>query len=103
MDLWFIDTLSFATFNTAEACFWIVIGISCFFVSQRAPKRYHRVSLCAGIIFVLFGISDVMEVIYGSFLEDGLLWLFAWKILSVIGILYVIGWYLYLRLNEEGN
>ena len=91
--------ISFQVFNTVEGCVWIAMGVVSFVLSRRVDRRYARISIVAGIVLVLFGFSDFCEVLFGSFLQPGMSWLFVWKIAGVTGLACVVAWYLVLRLR----
>lgn len=77
------------------------MGIVSFILYRRVHRRYARISIVAGIVLVLFGFSDFCEVLFGSFLQPGMTWLFVWKIVGVIGLASIIVWYLLLRLRSS--
>ena len=91
--------ISFELFNTIEGCIWVAMGVVCFILSRRVHRRYARISNVAGVVLVVFGFSDFCEVLFGSFLQPGMTWLFVWKIVGVTGLTSVILWYLLLRLR----
>lgn len=97
--------MSFELFNTIEGCTWIAMGVVCFILVRRVDRRYAKISVVAGIVLVLFGFSDFAEVLFGSFLEPGMIWLFAWKIVGVASLASIILWYLLLRwhASSRGN
>ena len=88
--------MDYYTFNIVEASFWVGLGMLAF-VMRNLNKKYGWFSLFTSIILVTFGLSDIAEVQYGSFLEPGMQWLFVWKIINIIGIVYIFGWYVFLR------
>lgn len=45
-----------------------------------------------------FGISDFLEIQFGSFLERDMAWLLVWKIACVIGLVAAFVWYMRLRI-----
>ena len=73
------------------------MGIVCLVLSRRLRRPSARLSAVAGTVLVLFGFSDFCEVRFGSFLEPGMAWLFAWKIAGVTAFVALIAWYLILR------
>jgi hypothetical protein len=58
-----VDAL--AVFNSLEAVFWTTIGLVVFRKS-RFPDSRQRLGQIASAWFVLFGISDVIEVFTGA-------------------------------------
>ena len=93
--------ISFQLFNTIEGCIWVAIGVVCFILFRRLHGQYARLSLVAGIVLVLFGFSDFCEVLFGSFLQPGMTWLFVWKIVGVTALASIIVWYVLLRLRRS--
>ena len=89
---------SFTLFNLLEGSFWIFIGIASVVLFWFIPKNYQRLSFSAGIILIVFGISDFVEICTGGFLP-GPLWLLTWKTANVLGLIGIIVWYLKLRLK----
>jgi hypothetical protein len=76
--------------NYIEAGIWGVFavgfGIAAF--KETAKRRSHR--LIAAITFLLFGLSDIVEVQTGAWWHPW--WLFLWKIgcgISMVGLLVV--------------
>ena len=92
--------ISFQLFNTIEGCVWVAMGVVCFILSRRVHRRYARISTVAGSLLVVFGFSDFCEVLFGSFFQPGMTWLFVWKIAGVTGLASIIVWYLLLRLRR---
>lgn len=91
--------MDYYTFNTIEALFWIVLGLSAYALCNLKDRQYMQLAIYTSIVFVMFGLSDIAEIFYGSFLEPGLTWLFAWKIANVLAIIYVLSWYVFLRVR----
>ncbi len=73
----------FETANYVEAAFWIVIGavIMAIAVFRHRADRWSWLSLVA---FVVFGISDIVEVSTGAWWCPW--WLLMWKIACVLVI-----------------
>ncbi len=84
-------------FNWIEGSFWLFLSIICFLFCLKVSKPYRQLGIFSGLILFTFGISDYLEVAYGSFLVTGMEWLFIWKLLNVIGIFIIVCWYLKLR------
>lgn len=89
---------SFTLFNLSEGIFWLGLGILSIFLGHLFGKKYHKISLAAGIIFGLFGISDFVEIGTGGFVgTHG--WLLWWKIVNTVLVFALTLQYLKLRLK----
>ena len=62
-------------FNVVEAAFWIVLGVAMLITSARPAPRWPWV--LAGITFIAFGVSDIVETRTGAWWRPW--WLLAWK------------------------
>ena len=96
-----MNVLSFTAFNLLEGTFWIFCGI----LSYVAPHFIHDMSerfwKVLTLNFVLFGLSDYVEAYYPvSFLDKGGEWLYAWKILCIIGFVGCLIWYIAKRISK---
>lgn len=94
--------LSFTDFNLLEGTFWIICAtisfLSCYYVRFLPRVFWHVLSLD----FVLFGISDFVEVYYPvTFLEHGGEWIFVWKLLCIAGFVGCFIWYLRISLQKR--
>lgn len=87
-------------FNYTEGAFWVAIGALIFLLCKKAPTKFFHLARYSSFVLVLFGLSDLVEARVGSFFEPGLLWLFVWKALGVVGLLAIIPWYLWLQLKK---
>ncbi|MFT5849341.1 MAG: hypothetical protein ACI9H6_000146 [Patiriisocius sp.] len=94
------ESLSFEYFNLAEGIFWIVFGLLSLLAYFKIKKPYTTLALFSSFVLITFGASDFLEVAYGSFLTHGMEWLLIWKIIDVIGLIAIVPWYLFLRINE---
>jgi hypothetical protein len=92
--------MSYEVFNILEGLWWIACGFVCVLLAQQSPL-YNKCALSAGVLFILFGVSDFGEVLWGSFFEPGMEWLLVWKMVNVIGLLGVFGWYIAVRLSKR--
>jgi len=92
--------LSSEQFNFIEGCFWILLGLLCLYLYFKVAGKYKRISLFSSATLVTFGISDFMQVLYGSFFQPGMLWLYIWKAVDVIALVLVFVWYLVLRIKR---
>jgi hypothetical protein len=90
----------YTLFNLYEAIFWIVIGIVCSVFSGYLPLKYKNISISASLTFILFGISDFVEIKTQGFFYPIVWWLLIWKIIGVAVIVFLIIWYLKLRLEK---
>jgi hypothetical protein len=78
----------FETLNYIEAALWGVIGVVLFaFAAGRAGARRRRAAVAAGT-FVLFGVSDVIEVRTGAWWRPW--WLLAWKAACVFSLVVLL-------------
>jgi len=86
-------------FNGAEAGVWFAIGIGCWVASFRSPAKYKKTLLVAAVAFLVFGVSDVLEILTAG---TGMpWWLWAMKILCV---LCLAGCYFaYRRISRTGD
>lgn len=72
------------TFNLFEVFLWAVIGLGFLVAACVHPGR--RIStVIAGITFLLFGLSDWVELSTGAWWRPW--WLFVWKAACVITLL----------------
>ena len=79
-----------AIFNAFEALFWMGVGLNTF-RNSRFNSRHARLGTIASVWFVLFGISDVVEVFTGAWWRPWpLLFLKASSITALVtcGIVY---------------
>ena len=91
----------FVRFNLYECSFWILLGVVSYVLNKFTLQKYSKITVVATAIFILFGLSDYVEVKMGGFLYPIIWWLLAWKIVCVIGMVLIIIWYLRLRLGQE--
>jgi hypothetical protein len=95
-----LENLTSAQFNFLEGCFWVLLGLVSSWVCGRVSNEYKKLGYFSAFVLITFGISDFVQVLYGSFLQPHLWWLFAWKVISVIGLVAIVVWYLILRLAK---
>jgi hypothetical protein len=74
----------FENANFIEGCLWIAIGV-CFAASMISPKL-RGAKLLAAANFVLFGLSDFVEMQTGAWWRPW--WLLAWKATCIVVMLY---------------
>jgi hypothetical protein len=89
--------MSSETFNTIEGVFWIVLGIAVFCAFFMIPRRYKALAAFASAVLILFGASDFMQVLYGTFLVSGMEWLLVWKVVNLAALIGAVVWYVVLR------
>jgi hypothetical protein len=90
----------YTLFNLYEAIFWIILGAFCYVIGKYLSPKYKSISIFSSFIFILFGISDFIEIKTQGFLYPIIWWLLVWKVVGVIAIVFLIIWYLRLRLKE---
>lgn len=90
---------AYTKFNFLEGLFWIIVGCVFFAASYLAHPRFRIFLIFTAGVLLLFGVSDFLEIQFGSFLEDGMLWLLAWKIACVVGLIAALVWYIRLRIS----
>jgi len=68
-------------FNLVEGIFWIFIGVL-FFIAANRPQNYsRRFWIIGGVNFVLFGLTDFIEIRSGTWWQPW--WLLAGKALCL--------------------
>ncbi|MDO8600034.1 MAG: hypothetical protein Q7R73_00230 [bacterium] len=93
--------MSYFMFNILEAAFWVGLGCAVLLLRNIKIGIYRQLAIFAFFIFLLFGVSDVLEIYVGNFFEPEMYWLLVWKVLNVIAIIGVFIWYFVLRLRRE--
>ena len=87
--------MSVTAFNYIEAILWFTIGCM-LFINARFIERYlhyRKIMYMASIFFILFGISDIIEVQTGAWWKPtGLLVL---NVVCIAGFVYC--WFKYLQ------
>jgi hypothetical protein len=73
--------------NQIEAGLWIAIGIA-FAIRAICRQENRREYGLLAPVFVVFGISDLVEVHYGQWWDPW--WLFVWKGVCVLVFLYAL-------------
>lgn len=84
-------------FNLVEGVLWVGIGIVLLWRS-RSPQGVRFPIIVAGVTFILFGISDFIEIRTGSWFEPP--WLLLWKVGCVVSLVSCLIWYLVDRRKE---
>lgn len=77
---------AFAVGNAAEAVLWF--GIGCGFLFALRRGAYRRLKWIAGLTFIVFGLSDVVEIQTEAWWRPW--WLLAWKA-GCVGVLLWTG------------
>ena len=96
----FIQKILADQFNSLEGLFWLTLGILTAVASAYVPLRYKALALFSTVTLVAFGMSDFLQVLYGSFFEPGLEWLLVWKISNAMGLMVIFVWYIILRQSK---
>ena len=89
--------MDYTSFNIYEALFWISISGITFAVYEVVHWHARPVFREATFWFLLFGISDLMEVATDGLLKTELWWLMLWKGVCIVGMFHVLYRYLHLR------
>jgi hypothetical protein len=85
--------------NLIEAGVWFVLALVLFTCSLRRDKRLRPTFWLLSVTMVVFGFSDLVEARTGAWWEPW--WLFVWKALCVVGLLY--GCLRYRRLTKDDS
>lgn len=81
--------------NYIEAGFWMLIGLAFLARNLRPRPPFHLLPLATGVIFVLFGCSDVVEAQTGAWWRPW--WLLLWKGACLLALAYSYWKYRLLR------
>lgn len=73
----------FETVNYIEAGSWVVIGV-CFIAHAARRRGRSHLSVLAALVFILFGVSDLVEVETGAWWRPW--WLLLWKSVCVVSL-----------------
>ena len=94
--------MSSELFNLYEGIFWVGLSalILVFLLLMKVPSSLKNWSRFSVVVLALFGVSDFMQVKYGTFLQEGMMWLLIWKTVCVIGLVVMAVWYLKIRLKK---
>ena len=93
--------MDYYIFNAIEATFWIIFGVVGYTLRNVKGKKYKKLAVYILVVMITFGLSDIAEILYGSFLEADLIWLLIWKAVNIIAIIYAMAWYMSLRIRKE--
>ena len=78
----------FLTGNYAEAVLWIVVAMLFGALTFREGRARRSGCACAPVVFLLFGLSDLVEVQTGAWWRPW--WLLTWKALCVLSMLWLL-------------
>lgn len=84
--------------NILEASLWGVIAF-CLLAASFGKPQYRKSLLVAALAFLLFGLSDLVEISTGAWWRPW--WLLVWKAVC-LGTLFVL-WILYRRSKRSQN
>ena len=85
-------------FNLVEGLIWVGVGIVLLW-NSRSFERVRSPTVLAGVAFILFGVSDFIEIRTGSWFEP--VWLLIWNGACVVSLVSCLVWYLALRRKQE--
>jgi hypothetical protein len=85
--------------NLIEAGFWVVFGVVLVVASRRRGPAFRAVGWAAGLVSVLFGLSDLVESSTGAWWRPW--WLLLWKALCIAGLVLCFLRYRKLRTAER--
>src|SRR5688572_4307251 len=91
--------ISYNLFNKLEALFWMVLGIILFVRLLYVPKAFKENTVYAGIVFCIFGVSDILEILIGGIFEPDQYWLLAIKAVCLIALVGLFINYFIIRKN----
>ncbi len=78
--------ISYNIFNILEALLWLSIALVLFIRVSHIPTSYRNNTLWGGIVFAVFGLSDIAEIVIGGILASNQYWLLAIKVICVIAL-----------------
>jgi hypothetical protein len=78
----------FAYANYGEAALWVVIAVVIAARSWRADAVMRRLGVIAAVVFLAFGVSDVVEASTGAWWRPW--WLLAWKAVCIIAFVALL-------------
>lgn len=97
------ELYSAAGLNSVEAAIWVSVGLLILVGYKKVSVKGSRKDVVGlGILFVAFGISDVVEFFSGAWWQPW--WLLLWKTFNAIGLVVFVGkLYLAEKKNKRGN
>ena len=90
----------FVRFNIYEGIFWIGLGNTALILYFSLREKYHTLALFSFFVFILFGVSDFLEILVGGIFEPHQRWLLALKGASIISMTAATIWYIKLRIQK---
>ncbi len=85
-------------FNLVEGLIWVCVGLVLLWRS-RSCEPARSPTILAGATFILFGVSDFIEIRTGSWYQP--VWLFIWNVACVASLVSCLVWYLSLRRKQD--
>lgn len=85
--------------NQVEGVFWLIVS-AVFLVSLARPPMRPAKAIAAAA-FAAFGVSDFVEIRFGSWWQPG--WLLAWKVACVAVMVALLLWYWHRKRRERGG
>ena len=85
-------------FNLVEGLMWIGMGTILLWKSCSSERARNPIIL-AGVTFILFGLSDFVEIQTGSWFEP--VWLLIWNVACVVSLVSCLVWYLALGRKQD--
>ncbi len=89
--------IGYNLFNSLEAIFWIVIAVILFVRVRYIADAFRQNTLYGGIVFFVFGVSDIFEIMIGGIFEPQQYWLLALKVICVLALIGLFIKYIYIR------
>ncbi len=86
-------------FNLGEGILWIAMGAALLISVRFYRARWRRLRIVAALSFVLFGVSDFIEMQTGSWWQPP--WLLGLKALCVTSLAACL--WVYIRRNEPSH
>ena len=72
-------------FNSCEAVLWIGFGCALFIATAKSALKQLNVLYVAAITFVVFGVSDIIEIYTGAWWQP--LWLLIMKVSCIVSFI----------------
>ncbi|MGB7440769.1 MAG: hypothetical protein WA919_06845 [Coleofasciculaceae cyanobacterium] len=85
--------------NYLEAVIWIIFAVGFAVAGFSQPGLIRRQRVLAAVTFLLFGLSDIVEVQTGAWWHPW--WLFLWKSSCVISMVVLLGIYWQSRTTQK--
>jgi len=94
------DDSFFTTSNYLEAVLWACIGLGFLTQALRTTRPKRSQSLIAGLTFLVFGASDIVETTTGAWWRPW--WLFVWKAVCVAILLLLLTYHFWQKSKNGG-